>query len=687
MAAPAVPVNLAAALKYGPQTQTAVRRSQYLADALRQLSEEGGKITGGYGELGSKLLAQAILQRAGKKADLEAVGALRGEQDTETERMIAALGGRPQSTAPATALAAAPPIQLPPSQPEPAPLAAQPPPEAPKPAAYSPQDRDALTRMLATEAIGEGPDGMAAAGHVALNRLKAGFGGAKSLVDVVNAPHQFEGMSRAGQVNPQDYARAGQVADALLNGGVPDPTNGALNFLNPELQQHLGRQLPTWAQGQGQRIGRHVFFGGQPQQVAQGAQPVDPNMAAGESPYPPPPPPPDDNGPPVQTVGPQPSAPVRSPPAAGSAAAGMLPQTPPAAAGPTSMGITPEQIGLVEKLMRDPRTHEVGVAYAMELQKKAAEPTKYETQNVNGVPAWLDPYHPGNMTTGGVPEQARSRIVKAEDIGYPAPPGTMLSIDPAGNVKEVGRPQQGQMVTSAPGQSYRETPVPGSGNDPHSPANTISGEGKLRDDYDKQIAPYILARQGYQKVVEAVKTGNPAGDIALVFNVMKVLDPGSTVREGEQAQVTNSGTIPQTVTNMYNKLIAGQGSLAPEQRAMFADMAGKQFGVYQQSLEATNKRYGELATSYGFDPTRVVRSFDAVEAYHPPGGGLAPIPEAARQSYQRLYSQGRIDTKKPVGDQANPFQARDDATLHALDVPANKGKYVITPHGDLVRVD
>jgi hypothetical protein len=148
----------------------------------------------------------------------------------------------------------------------------------------NPRDIDALSRMIATEAIGEGPQGMAAAGAVAMNRARSGYGGAKSIYDVVNAPHQFEGMGRAGQVSPQDYARAQQVAQGLVGGQIPDPTGGAINFLNPDLQAQLGRKQPSWApQGKGHRIGRHVFYGGQGGSPLAGGQGQNALMGAGEA--------------------------------------------------------------------------------------------------------------------------------------------------------------------------------------------------------------------------------------------------------------------------------------------------------------------------------------------------------------------------------------------------------------------
>lgn len=702
----AVPANLAAALKYGPQTQTAVRRSQYLSDALKQMQTDGGKITGGFGELGAKLLATAILQRSSRKADEATLGALKGDQNAETSRLVAALrppapeaSSAPQIVPPAAPTPPPQPMQPAPQQAAPAPAPQAAPPAAPIPAAVPQIDPniDAIVRTVWGEARGEDPTGQAAVAGVILNRAKERGMGPR---DVVMQPGQFEPWA-----NPETRQRMAALTpdspeyQAILQNISPalqgqNPVGGADHFYSPQAQAALKRPPPSWDNGSGQDLGRHRFFDleqGQPQQAAQAqpapAQPevqmtagpapqgqmqVNPSFAAGAQPFPP-------------------SAPGSSPPAAGSAAGGVPPQAPPPAAGPQPQGqtagrITPEQVALAEKLLTDPRTHDVGVAYAMELQKKAAEAIKYDTTTTNGVPTQVDPYT-GQLRVLGIPQEARSRVVSAAEAGIPAPPGTMVQIDPNGSYKVVTQPQNGQQVLSAPGQTYREAPIQGGSNDPRSATNLITNEGKLRDDYEKQIQPYVIARQGYQKVVEAAKTGNPAGDIALVFGYMKTLDPGSTVREGEQAQVANSGTIPQTVTNIYNKLITGQGALSPGQRAQFADSARQQFGVYQRTADELNERFGELSRSYGFDGKRVVREFDPIEPFTQPSNQRAPIPEAAQQSYQRRFQQGQIDQQAPVGTAKNPYQARDEATLRALDTPANRGKYVIGPDGSFGVID
>jgi spore germination cell wall hydrolase CwlJ-like protein len=216
----ATPAALAQQLKYGPLAGAKIQRSQYLADALKAVATPE-KAPQSWGELGARLLATAVLNRAGKKADRQALEAYQGYQNNETDATLASLG-RPPVAIPAAA--PAPPPQAepvsPPTQstvPPPVPVQQQPLP-APASSPYSPQDRDALIRMMVTEAIGEGPQGMAAAGHVALNRLKSGYGGAKSLQDdVIYAPHQFEGIARrAVRSRPQDYGAAQQIADGIL---------------------------------------------------------------------------------------------------------------------------------------------------------------------------------------------------------------------------------------------------------------------------------------------------------------------------------------------------------------------------------------------------------------------------------------------------------------------------------------
>jgi conjugal transfer mating pair stabilization protein TraG len=131
---------------------------------------------------------------------------------------------------------------------------------------YGPEDRDYLIRTIAFEAGDEPDEGKAAVAHVVLNRAKTGRWG-DTIKEVVTRPWQFEPwMTRRkeiGRLSPNDprYKDAARIADAVLSGQIPDPTAGATHFLNPTIvRQRRGGSLPSWAQGEGQPIGRHTFY-------------------------------------------------------------------------------------------------------------------------------------------------------------------------------------------------------------------------------------------------------------------------------------------------------------------------------------------------------------------------------------------------------------------------------------------
>lgn len=128
-----------------------------------------------------------------------------------------------------------------------------------------PRSRDLAVRTILGEAGREPDDGQAAVAAVMLNRLKSGKYG-KSLSDVVLAPNQFEPWSRPDarqrmlSVAPDspEYQRASAALDRALSGD--DPTQGATHFFAPVAQAALGRQAPSWAQGEPTVIGRHNFY-------------------------------------------------------------------------------------------------------------------------------------------------------------------------------------------------------------------------------------------------------------------------------------------------------------------------------------------------------------------------------------------------------------------------------------------
>lgn len=132
----------------------------------------------------------------------------------------------------------------------------------------APAHRDMAIRTIYGEAANEPDEGQAAVASVIKNRMQAGRYGGDSVPGVVLAKNQFEPwgnndararMMALKQDDPR-YQKIGGIVDQVFGGQMEDPTNGATHFVAPQAQAALGRQMPSWAQGDGQAIGRHTFF-------------------------------------------------------------------------------------------------------------------------------------------------------------------------------------------------------------------------------------------------------------------------------------------------------------------------------------------------------------------------------------------------------------------------------------------
>jgi hypothetical protein len=127
-------------------------------------------------------------------------------------------------------------------------------------------DRDRAIRTIVAEAGNQGPTGMQAVASVIRNRAVDGSYGGNTPSAVVMAPSQFEpwgteaGRAKMAAIDPSSpaYKAASAAVDRAYFGD--DPTEGKTLFYSPKVQAALGRPAPSWAKGEGQPIGDHVFY-------------------------------------------------------------------------------------------------------------------------------------------------------------------------------------------------------------------------------------------------------------------------------------------------------------------------------------------------------------------------------------------------------------------------------------------
>lgn len=134
-------------------------------------------------------------------------------------------------------------------------------------------------------------------------------------------------------------------------------------------------------------------------------------------------------------------------------------------------------------------------------------------------------------------------------------------------------------------------------------------QNQIRQDAD--IKGFIDVRQSYNRILSTGNNPSAAGDLALIFNYMKMLDPGSTVREGEFANAQNSAGIPERIRAKYNQVINGE-RLAEDQRADFLGQAKNlyesQLGTYKDAVSF----YKNQADTFGIPQNLVLRNFEGV---------------------------------------------------------------------------
>ena len=131
----------------------------------------------------------------------------------------------------------------------------------------------------------------------------------------------------------------------------------------------------------------------------------------------------------------------------------------------------------------------------------------------------------------------------------------------------------------------------------------ISG---IRKEFTKQSGDFIQMRDAFNKIQSASNTG--PGDVSLIFSFMKIIDPGSTVREGEFATAEETAGIPTRITNLYNKALEGD-RLGQEQRDAFKSEAGNLFNAQLQTQRQLEGVFRSLATRQDIDPANVVLDF------------------------------------------------------------------------------
>lgn len=140
----------------------------------------------------------------------------------------------------------------------------------------------------------------------------------------------------------------------------------------------------------------------------------------------------------------------------------------------------------------------------------------------------------------------------------------------------------------------------------------VKPESDLRKEYSDLVKPFNEQKRAYGRIRASAKDPSAAGDLALIFNYMKLLDPGSVVREAEFATAQNAAGVPDQIRNIYNRVLSGE-RLGEAQRGDFVDRASRLFNDAVQGHNEVAMRYQGLAQQYGLNPENIAQPWQPVD--------------------------------------------------------------------------
>jgi hypothetical protein len=172
------------------------------------------------------------------------------------------------------------------------------------------------------------------------------------------------------------------------------------------------------------------------------------------------------------------------------------------------------------------------------------------------------------------------------------------------------------------------------------PEKTFAQEEKIRKEWQGRSKVYSELQGTFNNIKASADTGNGPGDIALITSFMKMLDPGSVVRETEFATARDTAGLFTQLENRLQKAKNGE-LLGPAQRAEYVALSKKYLDSAQKKADQEKKDLGIVVKNYRLNPENV---FGAEQAPPPPlptsatvGGVTYPRPAGFTDAQWRDY--------------------------------------------------
>ena len=116
---------------------------------------------------------------------------------------------------------------------------------------------------------------------------------------------------------------------------------------------------------------------------------------------------------------------------------------------------------------------------------------------------------------------------------------------------------------------------------------------------------YGEMQSAYSQITDSLKSESPAGDLAAATKFMKLLDPGSVVRESELGMAMAASGALDRAKNYAELRISGK-KLTPTQRKDFQDLSDQLFGTATTAYNTKRGEFEQMGSAYGLNANRAL---------------------------------------------------------------------------------
>ena len=116
---------------------------------------------------------------------------------------------------------------------------------------------------------------------------------------------------------------------------------------------------------------------------------------------------------------------------------------------------------------------------------------------------------------------------------------------------------------------------------------------------------YNDMKSAYGQVMTSLDQGTPIGDVAGATKVMKLLDPGSVVRESELGIAMAASGRMDRLKNYFNMWQSGN-KLTEQQRSDFKQLSNELYAAAGQAYNQKRQEYQDYGQSFGLDASKAL---------------------------------------------------------------------------------